>query len=130
MQARAASILSDLISGVSEEILTARPAPKKWSISEIIAHLADDEITSSWRYRQMIENPGVLLAGFDQDKWAEFGDYASIRAPESLELFRLLREGNLRMLKRLAPEQWGMPWNPRRAGSHDGPRPGPAHGSS
>jgi DinB family protein len=106
LQERTAKVLAELIAGVSEERLKARPAADKWSVGEILAHLAEDEISSAWRYRQMVEHDGIALAGFDQDMWARMGDYASRTAQESLELFRLLRTGNLRFLRNLAPKQW------------------------
>jgi uncharacterized damage-inducible protein DinB len=106
MQREMPRLLADLIAGASGETLSARPAPGKWSVNEILAHLAEDELTSSWRYRQMIENPGVALAGFDQDVWARLGDYKAWTADDALHMFRLLREANLRMLARLTPSQW------------------------
>lgn len=98
-------LLADLIANASLSLLSACPLPGKWSVTEIIAHLAEDELTSSWRYRQMIESPGIALAGFDQDLWARLGDYKSWTAHDALAMFRLLREANLRMLRRLTPAQ-------------------------
>jgi hypothetical protein len=106
MQADAPRVLAELIKGVPREKLTLRPAPGKWSVCEILAHLAEDELTTSWRYRQMIENPGVALTGFDQDLWTQLGDYNAWAPEDALQMFRLLREANLRMLLRLTPEQW------------------------
>jgi DinB superfamily len=106
MQQAAPGTLARLIAGVQEEILRRRPAPSKWSVVEILAHLAEDELTSSWRYRQMIEHSGVTLTGFDQDRWAALGNYASWSPRDALEMFRLLREANLRMLSRLKPAEW------------------------
>ncbi len=106
MQAEAPRVLAELIAGVPVPKLTARPAPGKWSVCEILAHLAEDELTSTWRYRQMIENPGTDLSGFDQDLWARLGDYNAWPPEDALQMFRLLREANLRMLRQLAPEQW------------------------
>jgi hypothetical protein len=100
------TILADLIRGASESDLSRRPAPGKWSVGEILAHLAEDEVTSYWRYRQMIEDSGVALASFDQDLWSRLGDYQSRKPAESLQLFRLLRESNLGMLALLSPEEW------------------------
>ena len=70
------------------------------------AHLAEDELASSWRYRQMIEHSGAALLGFDQDEWARLGNYESWSAREALTMFRLLREANLRMFGALTPEEW------------------------
>ncbi len=112
MQREAPTTVARLIAGIPEEKLLRRSAPKKWSVVEIIAHLAEDELSSSWRYRQMIEHDGAELLGFDQDEWARLGDYHSWTAHDALEMFRLLREANLRMLNMLSPDEW------ERAGKH------------
>jgi hypothetical protein len=46
---------------VEPEELIRRPAPEKWSIAEIVAHLADAELAMGWRLRNMLANPGVAL---------------------------------------------------------------------
>lgn len=106
IQRQTATRLAALIVIASPEELTRRPAAGKWSVVEIIAHLAEDEMATSCRYRQMIEHDGCSLAGFDQDLWARLGEYGNWNASEALELFRLLREANLRMLDSLLPAQW------------------------
>jgi hypothetical protein len=106
MQCEAPKTLASLIESVAEAKLTQRPSPEKWSVTEILAHLAEDELTSTWRYRQMLEHDGPELPGFDQDLWANVGDYASWEPGDALEMFRLLREANLRMFAHLTPEQW------------------------
>jgi len=98
--------LAALIEGVPPEVLNRQPAPGKWSIRAILAHMAEDELASSWRYRQMLEHPGVTLAGFDQDLWARLGDYEAWTAQDALQMFRLLREANLRMFGKLTAEEW------------------------
>jgi len=106
MQREAPRTLADLIDGVPETQLHQKPAPGKWSVTEILAHLAEDELSSSWRYRQMLEHNRPQLLGFDQEIWARIGDYASWKPQEALEMFRLLREANLRMFAQLSPAQW------------------------
>jgi hypothetical protein len=95
-----------LISGVPVANLKQTPSPGKWSITEILMHLAEDELTSSWRYRQMLEYDCPHLAGFNQELWAEWSDYKSWEPDQALAMFRLLREANLKMFSRLTPEQW------------------------
>lgn len=106
MQREAVGTIADLVRGVPSALLRERPAAGKWSVTEIIMHLADDELTSSWRYRQMLEYDNPTLAGFDQELWARVGDYGSWEAEDALALFRLLREANLKMFARLTAEQW------------------------
>ncbi len=105
-QSKTAAVLSELIAGQSVERLTRLPAKDKWSVAEILAHLAEDEIATAWRYRQMVEHSGIELPGFDQDLWSQLGDYASRPPQESLDLFRLLRAANLQFLRKLSAEQW------------------------
>ena len=106
LQKNTPEVLVAFIASHSPEQLTKRPRPDKWSVGEILAHLAEDEIATAWRYRQMVEHGGIALAGFDQDMWASIGDYRSRAPQDSLELFRLLRRANLQFLQRLTPEQW------------------------
>ena len=106
LQKQAPAVLAEMIAKASDEQLTTRPGKDKWSIGEILAHLAEDEIATAWRYRQMVEHTGLQLAGFDQDLWARRGDYGSRVPHESLALFQLLRNANLQFLEHITPEQW------------------------
>ncbi len=106
LQRNTPELLTALMTNKSAEQLTRRPRADKWSVREILAHLAEDEIATAWRYRQMVEHSGIALAGFDQDMWARTGNYRSRAPKDSLELFRLLRLANLQFLERLTPEQW------------------------
>ena len=106
MQQDAPLTIARLIEAVPDSALKTRPAPGKWSVTEILMHLADDELVSSWRYRQMLEHDVPELEGFDQDLWARWGDYTSWDPADALALFRLLRAANLKLFARLTPEQW------------------------
>jgi hypothetical protein len=106
VQRETPQLLAQLVNGVPGGRLRERPADNKWSVTEILAHLAAAEIGSSWRYRQMIEHNGCSLSPYDQELWNALGDYASRSPEDSLQLFRLLREANLRMFEHLTPEQW------------------------
>jgi uncharacterized damage-inducible protein DinB len=105
-QREAPAQLARLIAGVPESILRRPPAPGKWSVVAILAHLAEDELSSSWRYRQMLEKPGADLDSFDQEEWARRGNYDSWNPREAIEMFRLLREANVKLLARLTEEEW------------------------
>ena len=68
--------LAGLVRKLSRKQLTRKPAPDKWSIAEILAHLVDAEIVGSWRMRQVLGNNGATLQAFDQNMWAKTFDYA------------------------------------------------------
>lgn len=67
--------LERLIKGVPSSKLRKRPAPDKWSVGEILAHLADSEIVRGWRMRQILGSPGTPIQAFDQDSWAAAAHY-------------------------------------------------------
>ena len=98
--------LGRLIAGVAASKLRRRPAPKKWSAGEILAHIADTEMVLGWRIRQILALPGMPIQAFDQDAWALTGRYEKRDPRKSLEQFRVVRDANLALLKSLTPEQW------------------------
>lgn len=106
VQATTAQKLSRLTKGASTAKLRKRPAPEKWSPAEILAHLADAEIVTSWRVRAILGAPGTPIQAFDQDAWVVAGKYAKRDPRKSLEQFRVLRDANLALYKSLSPEQW------------------------
>ena len=106
VQAATAKTLNRLIKNVSTAKLRKRPAPDKWSVSEIIAHLADAEIVGGFRLRLILGSPGVPIVAYDQDKWVTSGHYDQRDPRKSVEQFCVLRECNLALLKSLTPGQW------------------------
>lgn len=98
--------LKKAIQGLTPSQLKWRPQPAKWSIAEIIAHLADAEIVASWRMRSVIGENGITIQPFDQDAWASVFEYQGRNAKRSLETFRALRENNLAMLKEIPKGTW------------------------
>jgi hypothetical protein len=98
--------LKKLVRGLNPKQLKWKPEPGKWSIAEILAHLADAEIVGSWRMRLIAGASGTAVQPFDQDVWASLFQYGKRDAKQSLEVFRILRENNLAMLKALPRESW------------------------
>jgi DinB superfamily len=105
-QAATAKKIAKLLKGAGAAKLRKRPAPDKWSVAEILAHLADAEIVISWRLRSILGAPGMPVQAYDQDTWVTALHYERRDARKSLEQFRVLREANLALYKSLVPEQW------------------------
>jgi DinB superfamily len=106
VQRETAPKLRKLTQGLSPKELKWSPAPGKWSIGEIVAHLADVEIVASWRMRSVLGANGTAIQPFDQDTWASVFEYSKRDPKQSLEVFRVLRENNLAMLKAIPSESW------------------------
>lgn len=106
VQRATTSRLASLVRGRSRKQLARKPAPKKWSVVEILAHLADTEMVVGWRLRMMLSKNGSPIQAYDQDLWAASGRYTRRDPRHSLALFRTLRQSNLRLLKSLSEKQW------------------------
>ncbi len=83
--------------GLSTEQIGKAPTPRKWSIREIVAHLADCEIVFSFRLRQTLapalDQPHSIIQPFDQDAWAQ--RYGAYEFEPALALFGTARSWNL-----------------------------------
>jgi len=105
VQSKTVGKIERLVRKVPAARLRKRPAPGKWSVAEILAHLADGEIVTGYRMRTILGAPGTPIAAYDQDKWAEAENYAKHDPKMSLRVFATLREANLTLVKSLRPEQ-------------------------
>jgi hypothetical protein len=106
LQQAAPKKLASLIKGKTKKQLTRRPAPDKWSVVEILAHLADAELAIGWRLRQILSNNAASLQAYDQDLWARTFNYSRCDPRVSLATFRTLREANLALLKSVPRKLW------------------------
>ena len=98
--------LAKLLEGVTAAKSRKRPAPGKWSIAEIVSHIADAELVGGYRMRAILGAPGSPVIGFDQDAWVTALHYDKRDLRKSFEQYRALREANLALLKTLTPGQW------------------------
>src|SRR6516164_2256382 len=101
LQAAAPTKLARLLKGVSPAKTRKRPAPGKWSIAEIVAHIADTELVGGYRIRAILGAPGSQIIGFDQDRWVTALHYDKRNLRKSFEQYCALREANLALLKTL-----------------------------
>lgn len=96
--------LVGLVQGKPEVLLRKRPTPEKWSVVEVLAHLAEVELVIGFRVRLMLGSSGVTIQGFDQDAWAT--RYSEYPLAEALEMQRVVRAANLALYRSLSAEQW------------------------
>lgn len=107
LQAAAPARLAKLLKGVSPAKARKRPAPEKWSIAEIVVHLADTEVVFGYLIRTIVGEPeGARIDGFEQDRWLAVLHYEKRSMKQSFSEYRAFREANVALLRSLAPEQW------------------------
>lgn len=98
--------IKNLIKGVKKQTLYKKPALGKWSVAEIIAHLAETELVMGWRYRSIAEKNEVRIQSFEQDDWAQNSGYEKSDVDAMLELYRVIRVANIQFLKGLPKEKF------------------------
>src|SRR5215475_1889948 len=116
---RGPELLAAILTGVFGEEEDFTTAPGKWSIRQIIAHLADTELVLGCRLRTVIAEDNPSIRAFDQDAWAKNLDYTRRKPKQSLESLRRLRAENHELLKELTPALF------ERTGNHS--ERGPFH---
>jgi hypothetical protein len=97
--------VADALAGATDDELDARPAPGKWSAREIVHHLADSEMTSAIRMRNLIATDNLSIVGYDQEVFAKRLHYDRPIAA-SLAAFRAARETTAELLDRLSEADW------------------------
>ena len=103
--------VADALAGATEAELDARPAPDKWTAREIVHHLADSEMTSAVRMRNVIATDNLAIVGYDQEVFAKRLYYDRPIAA-SLAAFKAAREATAELLDRLTDAEW------KREGTH------------
>jgi hypothetical protein len=91
--------------GLDASALRRAEAPGKWSVIDVIQHLADAELVMGFRFRMVLTENQPELQGYDQDRWVSVLRYAEVPVDLALGQLRGLRNANLRLWRTLTPEQ-------------------------
>ena len=91
------------IAGVSDAQLSQPESQGKWSLRQVVQHLADAELVWGYRLRMVLAQERPPLTGYDQDLWAERLHYDRAPMDEALDQFAVLRRSNLRLLADASP---------------------------
>jgi hypothetical protein len=98
---RGAEVVAVATTGAAGPQLDFVPAPGKWSVRQIVWHLADSELVAATRFRLVIAEDDPILMAFDQDAWTRNLGYEKRRFSPALELFRRIRAENHELLRNL-----------------------------
>lgn len=102
-----------LLKNATAARMKTRPVPGKWSVAEILAHLAESELVLGYRLRLVLGSNGTTIQAFDQNAWQKNASYLKNNPRRALELFETLRKNNVALLNSLSRAQW------RRYGIHE-----------
>lgn len=97
--------VSDLLRTMTAEQIERKPAAGKWSVREVICHLADCEIAWAWRMRLIYGSDNPLLQPFDQDAWARAYHGDGYTTSVASAAWGALRQWNLALIGSVAEHQ-------------------------
>lgn len=100
-----AARIGRLIDGRDPQELRWSPDPSRWSIAQIVSHLADSEIVYAYRVRMILSAPGTPLQAYDQNAWARSQHSERANAHASLALFSAIRGSMVGLLRTLTGEE-------------------------
>jgi hypothetical protein len=103
---RAPDLLSAALRPFPKKMWLYKPSPERWSIHEIILHLADSEANAYIRCRRLIAEPGSSVLKFDPARWAGTLGYFHQSTREALEIIRRLRRVTYQLLVALPDSVW------------------------
>ena len=112
VQSELPDALERAVAGLSEAERRRPEKPGKWSVIEVVQHLADSEIVYGYRIRLILAGDTPVIEGYDQDAWARRLRYIDTSLPDALAQVRILRNRSLVLLRGLTAEEW------ERAGMH------------
>jgi uncharacterized damage-inducible protein DinB len=101
------------IEGMPDREIRTPEGEGKWSVGQVLRHLADSDLVWGWRLRMVLAHDRPTLTGYDQDAWADRLRYGDDDPADSLAEFEVLRRSNLRLLDRATPEDL------KRVGVHE-----------
>jgi len=114
---RGPELVALVLTGVFGEEEDFAPAPGKWTIRQLAAHLADAELAAAYRCRLIAAEDNPTIVAWDQDAWSRNLDYARRKPKQSLESFRRMRAETYDLLKALPEAAFARTGNHSERGS-------------
>lgn len=95
-----------LLAKVPENKAGYRYAPGKWTLREVIGHLADSERVISYRALRVARADATPLPSFDEDAWMAPANFERRALAEVAAEFRAVRESTLALFRGFDAEAW------------------------
>ncbi|MFI5234397.1 MAG: DinB family protein [Gemmatimonadales bacterium] len=75
-----------------------RYAPDKWTVAEVVGHMADAERVFAYRILRFARNDATPLSGFDENAWTPASNYARRSLADVVAEFRAVRQATIALL--------------------------------
>jgi len=81
-------------------------ASGKWTLKEVVGHLADDERIFAYRALCVARGDSLPLPGFDEKLYVSSAGFETRTLQDLLSEYRAVREATIRLLAGLPPDAW------------------------
>jgi uncharacterized damage-inducible protein DinB len=98
--------LDSLVRPLDDTQGLSRYAPGKWSIKELLGHLADAERIFSYRLLRISRGDATPLPGFDENAYVPPGAFDTRPLRELMDDFRAVRQSTVRLVESIPPSAW------------------------
>ena len=110
VQAELAGWIEQRTASLDDATLRRPEAPGKWSVIEVVQHLADTELAYGYRVRMILTHDAWPVEVFDREAWSRELRYQDAPLAGALEQLRALRSANLRLYRSLTSAQLALAW--------------------
>ena len=104
--AKGPDLLKRAVKKFPKKMWKFKPTPQRWSIHEILVHLADSETNAYLRARRFLAEPGQPVMAYDQDVWAQKLNYHTQDPADAVALVGLVRRMTHAIIRKLPDSAW------------------------
>lgn len=95
-----------MLASIGEEKAGYRYAPDKWSIKQVVGHIADGERVFSYRLLAIARGEKQSLPGFEENEYVAAANFDARSLAELAEGLAATRHATLLLLRSLDEEAW------------------------
>ena len=95
-----------LFSGRSERDGNFRYAPDKWSVKEVVGHIADTERIFAYRALRISRGDQTPLSGFEQEDYVRGANFGARKLSDLVEEYADVRQATLSLFRSLEEKAW------------------------
>ena len=95
-----------IFSARSERDGNFRYAPEKWSVKEVLGHVADTERIFAYRALRIARGDETPLAGFEQDDYVRAARFGDRKLADIVEEYEDVRQASLALFRSLDEAAW------------------------
>ena len=98
--------MAQLFAARSEREANFRYAPDKWTVKEVLGHIADSERIFAYRALRIARQDATPLSGFEQNDYVRAGAFGERSLADLAEEFGVVRSATVALFRPLGQQAW------------------------